>query len=118
MLKFLARFTGIWLIAAALIALVVDGAKSIAGSAIITTPLGQLWFEYAADSLQVVQVGIERHMAGWFGGLFEPVAFFLWDPVVVTILQAPAFLVAGVVGIALLVAGRPKRDPLPDYELR
>ena len=41
MLRFLSRFLGFWLVAAALVAGVVDGAKSIAASALVITPLAE-----------------------------------------------------------------------------
>jgi hypothetical protein len=43
MLRFLSRLAGYWLVAGALVAAVVDGAKSIAASALVTTPLSESW---------------------------------------------------------------------------
>ena len=43
MLRFLSRFLGFWLVAAAVVMGVVDGAKSIAASAVVTTSLAEVW---------------------------------------------------------------------------
>jgi hypothetical protein len=58
--------------------------------------LGQWWFFIHPDSLQLVQPAIERHVAP-----------FLWDPVILSILQAPAaVLFAGLGACLLLLAAR------------
>ena len=44
MIGFLARFIGLWMIAGALVALVIDGTKTIAASTLTVTPLGQSWY--------------------------------------------------------------------------
>ena len=99
MLRFLSRFIGLWCLAGALVALVVDGAKTIAAGSVVTTPLGLLWFQVSPASLNAAQAGIQRNV--------HP---FLWDPVIQTILQAPSFVVFGVLGILLMLAGRRKRE--------
>jgi hypothetical protein len=50
MLRFASRFLGFWLIAAAVVAAVVDGAKSIAASSLVTTSVGETWSTIAALS--------------------------------------------------------------------
>jgi hypothetical protein len=100
MLRFLARFVGLWLLAGALVALVVDGAKSIAAGSVLTTPLGLLWYSVSPDSLNAAQAGIQRHVLP-----------YLWDPVIQSILLLPAFVVFGVLGALLMLAGRRKRVP-------
>lgn len=99
MLRFLSRFLGLWLMAGALIALVVDAAKTIAAGEIVTTPLGLLWHTLSPATLNGAQAGIQRH-----------VGTFLWDPVIQSILVAPTFVVCGVLGALLLFAGRGKRE--------
>ncbi|TCT10536.1 hypothetical protein EDC22_10534 [Tepidamorphus gemmatus] len=100
MLRFLARTIGLWLMAGALVALVVDGAKSIAAGSIVTTPLGQLWYDLDPASLNIVQAAIERHVHPG-----------LWDPVILSILLAPTFSVIGILGVLLMLAGRRKEAP-------
>jgi len=99
MLRFLSRFIGLWLLAGALIALVVDGAKTIAAGSVVTTPLGQLWFSISPASLNAAQAGIQRNVSP-----------FLWDPVIQSILVAPGFVVFGILGAVLMLLGRRKRE--------
>eukprot|EP00873_Tetraselmis_striata_P026105 jgi/Tetstr1/446369/TSEL_033911.t1 len=53
----------------ALVALVIDGTKTIAASAWVATPLGQYWFDFAPASLNTAQAAVQRHVSP-----------FLWDP--------------------------------------
>lgn len=99
MLRFLSRFLGLWLLAGALVALVVDGAKTIAAGAVVTTPLGQLWFSVSPETLNGAQAGIQRNV--------HPL---LWDPVIQSVLLAPSFVVFGILGALLMLAGRRKRE--------
>ena len=61
---------------------------------------GKLWFDLDRGSLLLAQPAIERHVARW-----------LWNPVISTILQWPAWAVLGVPGIVLLAIGR-RRPPI------
>jgi hypothetical protein len=103
MIRFLLRFIGLWILAAAFIFLIYDGTKSIAGKTVIMKPFGETWNDIHSTSLQLLQPAIERHVAGW-----------LWDPVVLSILTAPTWLVLGVIGIVLIILGR-KQKPLIGY---
>ncbi|WP_436642194.1 hypothetical protein [Microbaculum sp. FT89] len=99
MLRFLSRFIGLWLMAGALVALVVDGAKTIASGAVVTTAVGQMWYSVSPATLNAAQAGIQRNVSP-----------FLWDPIIQSILTAPGFVVFGVLGTLLLLAGRKKRE--------
>lgn len=57
--------------------------------------VGQWWARIHFDSLQIAQPAIERHLAPW-----------LWDPVILTVLEAPAGPVALGLGVVLLLIGR------------
>src|SRR3712207_1775174 len=97
MLRFLARFTGIWLIAAALVAGVVDGAKSIAASALVLTSLGESWAGLASLGRGDAETG-------------DPVsAPWPLDAILTWLLSAPAVAVFAAVGVFLLAAGRRRR---------
>ena len=103
MIRFVFRFIGLWILAAGFVALVRDGTKSIAGNAMFITKLGEDWNNIHSTSLQLLQPAIERHIAIW-----------LWDPVVLTILTAPTWLVLGIVGSIFILIGR-KKKPLIGY---
>jgi hypothetical protein len=53
--------------------------------------LGEWWFRLDRDSLQLLQPAIERHVAVW-----------VWDPVVLTLLEQPAAALLGAMGAVLL----------------
>jgi hypothetical protein len=94
MIRLLLRLLGLWFIAMALVALVVDGTSSIAASAWTFTPIGKYWFDLSPASINVAQAAIQRHVAP-----------ALWDPVILTLLTQPVWLVAGPLGIVLLWLG-------------
>lgn len=102
MIGFLARFVALWLIAGALVALVIDGAKTIGASALTVTPLGQAWFTLSPSTLMAankfVQGTVETYIGHW-----------LWDPIIQWILLLPSWAVLGALGGALAYLGRKRR---------
>ena len=102
MLSFLSRFVGLWLVAGALVALVVDATKSIAASHLTVTALGEAWGAINLPSLlatqQFVQQSIDPAIGRW-----------LWDPVVQSILLLPAWFVLGALGFLFTWLGRRRR---------
>lgn len=94
MFRLILRLIGLWLVAVALVALVIDGTSSIAASAWSATPLGKYWFDFAPESLGLAQAAIQRHV--------NP---FLWDPVIQTLLAQPAWVVIGPLGFLFLWLG-------------
>jgi hypothetical protein len=67
--------------------------------AVRLTALGQLWYWLDPGSLNLAQAVIERYI--------HP---FLWDPIIINVLLAPASLVFLVIGIVLgLIFRRRKR---------
>jgi hypothetical protein len=102
MIRFVLRTLGLWILALGFVFLVYDGTKSIAGDQIYFTKLGDVWNAIHSTSLQWLQPAIERHMA------------WLWDPVILSVLTAPACLVFAVLGAILMLLGR-KKKPLIGY---
>ncbi len=103
MIRFVLRTLGLWILALGFVFLVYDGTKSIAGDQIYLTKLGYVWNMINSTSLQLVQAGIERHVAVW-----------LWQSVMQPILEQPAFLVFAILGAILMLLGR-KKKPLIGY---
>ena len=98
MLIFL-RTLGVWFLLLAMVAAVVDATKSLAGGGqLIITPLGQQWSSLSQSSFEAARTAVETNVAP-----------MLWDPVITTILQAPAWIVFGVIGAALYWLGRKRR---------
>ena len=82
--------------------LIVDGARSIAAGRIDTISFGKAWAGFHLNSLNGLQVGIQRHLPDFFS--------FLWDPLMINILILPTFAVAfGLAVIFILIGGRGRR---------
>jgi hypothetical protein len=103
MIRSLLRMIGVIFIAAAFILVIYDGARSIADSRLYLYKLGQLWTDIHATSLQSTQVKVQDSLPA-----------VAWDPVITTVLDQPAWLVFGIIGIVLILLGR-KRKPLIGY---
>jgi len=99
MFRFLARFLGIWLIAAALVMAVVDGARSIAASRLVLTPLSE-----TSASLAALGGSDTESVAPLPAPLPWPL-----DIARVWLVAVPTVLVLAVPGVLLLVAGRKRR---------
>ncbi len=95
----LLRIIGGWFLIVAVVALVYDGTKTLGGDGgIVMTPLGQHWFNLHAPSLNLSQAIIERYVAPW-----------LWDPVILSVLEAPTWLVFSILGLIFLYLGRRRK---------
>ena len=103
MIRFVFRLIGFLALAAAFVAVVYDGTRSIAADHIELTALQQVWSVWHPASFAALQPAMARMFAGW-----------VWDPVMVTLLSSPAWAIFAVVGCVLLLAGRRKR-PLIGY---
>ena len=96
---FVLRFIASWFLVAGVIALGHDGIKSIANEGgFVMTALGKHWFDLHPPSLNGLQAGTERYVAGW-----------LWDPVLIGVLQTPTWIVCFVVAGLLYWFGRKRR---------
>jgi hypothetical protein len=102
MIRFILRFIGLWILAVAFVALIRDGTKTIAGSAVATTRLRDDWYSLSPATLERFQSMTER-LVDW-----------LWNPVMRTVLEQPSWVVLGIVGCVLVLVGR-KRKPLIGY---
>lgn len=98
MIRFVLRSLGLLTLAAAFVFFIYDGTKSIAGNELHVTKLGDAWSAVHQTSLLLLQPAIERHVAVW-----------LWDPLLLTILEQPAWLVLLVLGAVLILLGRRKK---------
>ena len=103
MIRFLIRTLGLLFLAAAFVFLVYDGTRSIAANAPVYTKVDEVWSLVHSASLQQFQPWIESKAPHW-----------LWDPVMTTILDAPAAVALGIVGAILILLGRRKK-PLIGY---
>ena len=104
MIRFLFRFIGLICLAAAFILVIYDGTKSIAANNFYFTSARALWELLNAGGPAKLKPLLEPYAGG-----------LLWDPVMVSILSAPASALLGGFGILLLVLGRRKK-PLIGFE--
>ncbi|HEX9906687.1 MAG TPA: PetM family of cytochrome b6f complex subunit 7 [Propylenella sp.] len=95
MIRLASRFLGFWLVAAALVAAVVDGAKSIAASGLVITPLSETWAVIAAFT---GRDAAEPLTAPW------PL-----DLALASLAAFPTVLALAVLGIFFLVVGAKRR---------
>jgi hypothetical protein len=100
MLRLVFRFIGFLCLAVAFAALIVDGTRSIAVGAPAILPLGATMSALAPDLFVRLQTGIAA------------LAPLLWDPVLVTLLLLPAWLVVGVLGVLLIALTRRPRPKI------
>ncbi len=106
MIRFLLRFFGLWILAAAFIFLVYDGTKSIAADAVYFTKAKDMWSNFHQESLEAFETWVMQTFPGW-----------VFDPVVRTVLDQPTFLLLGILGAIMIIAGR-KKKPLIGYARR
>ena len=96
---FLLRVFGVWFLLLAMVAAVVDATKSLGGGGSwVVTPLATQWAELSPATLEAVKSTIETNVGA-----------FLWNPVITTILQAPTWLVFGLLGVLLYWLGQKRR---------
>jgi hypothetical protein len=95
--RFLLRFVGLILLAGAFAAAVIDGARSLAAQQVALTPMGVALDLAFPSKFPLLQPFVEKRL--------HPL---LWDPVLLDILSAPAFLDLAVLGFALIYLVRPR----------
>ena len=99
MIRFIFRLAGYMCIGGGFVALVLDGARSIANQSPGFVSFGEMVFRVVGNSYLQLQPAIERHL--------HPM---LWDPVILNLTLLPGFAVALAVGFFLLWAVK-KPDP-------
>ncbi len=109
MVRFLIRALGLLVLAAAVVSAGYDGFKSYGEGTILITKVGDAWSSIDRDSLLLLQPAIERHIEPYIGA-------WLWDPVILTVLTSPLWLVLGVIGVVLLLLGREPPPPEDDLD--
>jgi len=96
-MRLILRIIGTWLVGIAVILIVIDGTRSLAASRLVTSSLGETWSAVNAASLDGLRSFIDSRF-------FGPVL----DPILTVLLGYPGFVVLGIPGILLILAGRPK----------
>jgi hypothetical protein len=89
------RVLGTWFLGLAVILLIIDGTKSLAANALVTTSLGDSWSSINLQSLEWTRQFLNSR---FFGALL--------DPVFASLLALPGFAAIGVPGLLLAYAFR------------
>jgi hypothetical protein len=103
MIRFLFRFIGLWLLAGAFAALVIDGTRSVAASQLTITPVRDAWGVINPASLAAAQ---------------KQLAAAPWDQAFAFLLGAPLWVLLAAIGLFFLVLGRRKRTATIGYSSR
>jgi hypothetical protein len=96
-MRFILRFIGLWLLAGAFVALIIDGTASIAAGNMRFNTFGQTWDNIHQDSKPAVKAFLDRRAGPW-----------LWKSGVQVVLDQPTWLVLGAMGTVLVLLGRKK----------
>ena len=100
MIRFLLRFVGLMLLAGAFAAAVIDGARSLAAQQLTLTPMGLALDLAFPTKFPLLQPFVEKRL--------HPL---LWDPVLLVLLSAPAFVVMAALGALVFYLVR-RRAPM------
>lgn len=98
-MKFAFRLLGTWLIGIALVLLIIDGARMLAVTEFVYTPLHQTWEALNAASLAGLRETVVTRM--------HPA---IWDSLIWPLLSVPGWVLFGIPGLMCAVAGG-KRTP-------
>jgi hypothetical protein len=101
MIRLALRGFGMVLIAAALAAVTVDAARSIAASMVTLTELEPVWFSLSPESLARFQEFVQIR-------LVPPLGSWVWNPVTTTFLTGPVSVELAILGFLLLLLGVPR----------
>lgn len=96
-MRFLLRLVGYLLLAGGFVSLIIDGARSIANSALLLTPLGETLLTLLGPRYLLLKPMVERDI--------HPL---LWDPVLLNLTLLPTALVALLLGFLMLRLGTPR----------
>ncbi|UXN61634.1 hypothetical protein [Phyllobacterium zundukense] len=94
MIRFMFRLLAYVALSLAIIAAVLDAARSVGASQLMMTSLQDSWQSLSASSLALAQTSIKTHIS--------PI---LWDPLMLWILEAPTFSVFALLAFLFYAMG-------------
>ena len=101
MVRAISRLIGLWVLAGAFVAAVIDGMKSIAASVPVFTSAFAAWSELAPSSLGALRGVVEGRIGA-----------AAWSTVTGTVLALPTWALLGIVGATLIGLGRRRAAPI------
>jgi len=93
--RFICRFAAMILLALAVVLAVLDITRSITASAPVMTPLMESWSAISPSTLESAGQAVESWGVA-----------FLWDPILLSILKLPSWLVLGLISVLLFWIGQ------------
>ena len=105
MLRFVARFTGIWLFAGSIVLAVLDGARSVAASRLVFTSVRESWGRWSPGTLASLEATLERTAIPSVN-----------DFIAAWLLGAPSWVLLGAIAFLLVAIGRRRRLAPYHYE--
>jgi hypothetical protein len=100
-LKFLARSLGLLLVAAGFVGLVIDGTRSIVNDVISFMPINGVITTFFPGGVTGLEARMAQRSYPW-----------LWDPLMLNLLQLPASVTGFLVGALLLWLGQKSMEPI------
>jgi hypothetical protein len=104
-MKLFFRLLALMSLSVAVICAVVDASRSLAASSLMLTPLLKGWSDFAPASLSWLQAHIQQYLPA-----------FMWDPVMVWILNMPTEAILGVIAIMFYMIGAKRHRPFGDFQ--
>lgn len=101
MLRVLIRFLGLLFLAGGFVSLIVDGTRSLSGGRLFVTTLHKGAADMFPLALKSLQATVESN-----------IGFFLWDPILTTLLLTPVGVVFGGLGALLMVISHKQQAPI------
>jgi hypothetical protein len=101
MFRLTLRFLGLLLLAAAFAALVVDGTRSIAGGVVSLASFEQTMLWLLPNKFPPMEAAIRHGLPS-----------FLWHDLMTNVLKMPTWVVAGALGILLMLASQKPRPKI------
>lgn len=99
MLRLFLRFLAYISLSLAIIAAVLDAARSVGASHLVVTPLQESWLSISAPSLALVETAVKTHLSA-----------MIWDPVMLALLQVPTVVVFAFLALLFYMAGYRRTD--------
>ncbi len=101
LMRLILRLTGTWMLAMALILLIIDGTRSLGDNALVFTSFGDAWTLISAESLAEVRAFLQSR---FFGPLL--------DATIEGLLALPVWVVLAAPGACIAWLGRSRRTRL------
>jgi hypothetical protein len=105
MMKLFFRLLALISLSVAVICAVVDASRSLAASSLMLTPLLKGWSDFAPASLSWLQGHIQQYLPT-----------FMWDPVMVWVLNMPTEAILSVLAILFYMIGAKRHRPFGDFQ--